>query len=67
MENAQELGRVKKDDQTDVIIRRGEYKGRSYVDIREYLTTDSYQGFTRKGVMMPADIYPELVQQLNKG
>jgi len=67
MENAQEIGRIKKDDQTDVIVRRGDFKGRSYVDIREYLKTESYQGFTKRGVMLPADIYPGLVQQLNKG
>jgi hypothetical protein len=67
MDNASEIGRVKRDDQVDIVIRRGEFMGKSFVDIREYLKADSFEGFTKRGIRIPADLYADLVVQLNKG
>jgi len=64
MDNAQELCRVKRDDQVDIVVRKGEYMGNSYVDIREYLKADSFEGFTKRGIRLPADLYTELVSRL---
>jgi hypothetical protein len=66
MDNALELGRVKRDDQTDIVIRKGEFMGKAYVDIREYLKADSFEGFTKRGIRIPAELYTELVAQMNK-
>lgn len=66
MDNALEVGRVKRDDKVDIIIRRGDFNGRSYVDIREYLTTEAFAGFTKRGIMIPSELYVELVQELQK-
>ena len=35
--------------------------------LREYLTTESFAGFTKRGIMVPADLYPQLVEELQKG
>lgn len=67
MDNAVELGRVKRDDQVDIIVRRGEFMGKEFVDVREYLKADSFEGFTKRGIRIPADLYAELVKTLNKG
>lgn len=67
MDNALEIGRVKRDDQVDIVVRRGEFMGKSFVDIREYLKADSFEGFTKRGIRIPAELYTELVAQLNKG
>ncbi len=67
MENALEIGRLKRDDQVEIVIRKGDYMGKSYIDIREYLTAESFQGFTKRGIRIPAALYPELVQELQKG
>jgi hypothetical protein len=66
MDNASELGRVKRDDQVDIVIRKGEFMGKAYVDIREYLKAESFEGFTKRGIRIPADLYAELVAQMNK-
>ncbi len=67
MDNALEIARIKRDDQVDIIVRRGEFMGKSFVDIREYLKADSFEGFTKRGIRIPAELYAELVSQLNKG
>lgn len=67
MDNAIEIGRVKRDDQVDIVIRKGEFMDKSFVDIREYLKADSFEGFTKRGIRIPAELYAELVAQLNKG
>jgi len=67
MDNALEIARIKRDDQVDIIVRRGEFMGKSFVDIREYLKADSFEGFTKRGIRIPAELYTELVSQLNKG
>ena len=66
VDNASELGRVKRDDQVDIVIRKGEFMGKAYVDIREYLKAESFEGFTKRGIRIPADLYAELVTQMNK-
>ena len=66
MDNSIELGRVKRDDQVDIVVRRGEFMEKTYVDIREYLKADSFEGFTKRGIRIPAGLYSELVAQLNK-
>ena len=67
MDNSIEIARIKRDDQVDIIVRRGEFMGKSFVDIREYLKADSFEGFTKRGIRIPAELYAELVSQLNKG
>lgn len=67
MDNALEIARIKRDDQVDIIVRRGEFMGKNFVDIREYLKADSFEGFTKRGIRIPAELYTELVSQLNKG
>jgi len=64
MDKAEELCRVRRDDQVDIVVRQGEYMGNSYVDIREYLKADSFEGFTKRGIRLPADLYSELVAKL---
>ena len=64
MDNALEIARIKRDDQVDIIVRRGEFMGKSFVDIREYLKADSFEGFTKRGIRIPAELYTELVLSL---
>lgn len=64
MDNALEVGRVKRDDKTDIIVRKGDFMGKSFVDIREYLTGDPYEGFTKRGIRIPADLFPSVLEKL---
>ena len=64
MDDAKEIARVKRDDQVDIVVRRGSFMGKQFVDIREYLKADSFEGFTKRGVRIPAELYEELVKKM---
>ncbi len=66
MDNQIEIGRVKRDDQVDIILRRGEYMGKEYYDLREYLTAESFQGFTKRGIRVPVSVWPDLDELFTK-
>lgn len=40
------------------------YKGKHYVDLRKYVVSDSYTGFTKQGVRFVADLFPEFEEKL---
>ncbi len=41
-----------------------EYKGKHYVDLRKYVVSDSYTGFTKQGVRFVADLFPVFEEKL---
>ena len=49
-----DLGKVKKNDNTDIVIRIDDFGGRRGITIREYTTTERYTGFTKSGTRIPA-------------
>ena len=48
-----DIGKVKKNDTTDVIIRIDDFGGRKGLTIREFVTSPKYTGFTKSGVRIP--------------
>lgn len=64
MDNTLEIGRVKRDGKIDIVIQRGDFMGKSYIDIREYLTGDPYEGFTKRGIRIPVDVFPSVLEKL---
>ena len=49
-----------------VSVKRGGEFGLPHVDIRHYVTTDRFTGFTRKGVNFPLELLLELVDVLRE-
>src|SRR3990167_2599264 len=49
-----DIGKIKKNDFTDIIIRLDDFGGRPGVTIREFVTGDRYTGFTKSGVKIQA-------------
>jgi hypothetical protein len=43
-----------------------EYKGKSYVDLRKYVVSDTYTGFTKQGVRFISDLFPEFEVHLGQ-
>jgi Transcriptional Coactivator p15 (PC4) len=41
-----------------------EYRGRFYVDMRKYVISDSYTGFTKQGIRFNADLFPEFEEKI---
>jgi hypothetical protein len=49
-----DIGKISKNDSTDIVIRVDEFGGRPGVTIREFVTSERYTGFTKSGVKIPA-------------
>jgi len=62
----QEIGRIKKTDSTEIIIKLNEYKGEKGVDIREYITTPKYTGYTKSGTRIPMEKLKDFKELVNK-
>ena len=48
-----------------ISVKRGGEYGLPHVDIRHYVTTERYTGFTKKGVNFPLEFLYELINLLN--
>ena len=52
----------------EIHIQKKDWKGKQYVDIRTYIKTEDYVGYTQKGVMIPLekvrDIQDGLLREL---
>ncbi|KQC15731.1 MAG: transcriptional coactivator p15/PC4 family protein [Methanothrix sp.] len=51
----QEFGRIKKSETTELVVRRTEFRGSAGIDIREYVTSDRYTGWSKNGIRIPVD------------
>jgi len=57
-----EIGRIRKNSTTEIVVKVTEYKGSIGVDIREFVTSDRYTGWTKNGTRIPADQVCELTR-----
>jgi hypothetical protein len=62
----EEVGRVKKSDTTEIVIKVDDYGGQKGVTIREFLTSEKYTGFTKQGTRIPAEKWEEFKGIVNK-
>ena len=45
-----DIGKINKNDTTDIVIRIDDFGGRKGLTVREFVTSDRYTGFTKSGV-----------------
>jgi hypothetical protein len=50
-----EVGRIRKNETTEVVVRKTEFKGSEGIDIREYVTSEKYTGWSKNGLRIPID------------
>ncbi len=62
----EEIGRIRKNDTTEVVIRKTEFRGSVGVDIREYLTSERYTGWSKNGVRIPIELWSEFKEILDR-
>lgn len=64
-----DLGRIKKGEfqgtKTEIVIGIREFNGKAGIDIREFTTSDTYNGPTKKGLRIPADKFEEFKAIIN--
>jgi len=60
-----DIGKIKKNENTDIIVRIDDYGGKKGLTIREYVTGDRYTGFTKSGTRIPAEKFFEFREMIN--
>jgi len=50
-----EVGRIPKNENTEIVVKVDDYGGTPGVTIREFVTSDRYTGFTKQGTRITKD------------
>ena len=61
-----DIGKVKKNADTDIIVRVDDYGGKRGITIREFTTSERYTGFTKSGTRIPVENFLEFRELINK-
>ena len=64
-ENTKEIW-VEVNDSTKIRIELTEFKGVNRFDVREYIETEKYTGFTKKGINLPTEFLEEIYEGIGK-
>ena len=60
-----DIGKISKNDTTDIVIRIDDFADRKGVTIREFITSERYTGFTKSGVKIPASDFEKFKEMIN--
>ncbi|MBS3074543.1 hypothetical protein J4447_03765 [Candidatus Pacearchaeota archaeon] len=60
-----DIGKIKKNDFTDIVIRVDDFGGRPGITIREYVRGERYTGFTKSGTRIPLEELPNFKDMVN--
>jgi hypothetical protein len=60
-----EYGRLKKRDDTDIVVRADDFGGKRGLTIREFVSNDRYTGFTKAGVRITSENFPKFKEMIN--
>ena len=60
-----DIGKIKKNETTDVVVRIDDFGGRVGLTIREFVTGERYTGFTKAGTRIAAESFDEFKGLIN--
>ena len=60
-----DIGKIKKNEISDIVVRIDDFGGRPGLTIREFTTSERYTGFTKSGTRIPAESFAEFKQMIN--
>lgn len=60
-----DIDRIKKSEDTDIVIRIDDFGGKRGLTIREFVKSERYTGFTKAGTRIPADKFKLFKQAIN--
>jgi hypothetical protein len=61
-----EVGRIRKHDTTEIVVQKTEFRGSVGIDIREYVTSERYTGWSKNGIRIPVEKWKDFKEILNK-
>lgn len=65
-EDQKEVGRMKLNVMDSLVFQTSEYRGKDYIDIRKFVESQNYTGFTKQGIRFNASLFGEFLQNLEK-
>ena len=60
-----DIGKIKKNDTADIVIRVDDFGGKRGLTVREFVTSERYTGFTKAGIRIPATEFPRFKEMIN--
>lgn len=60
-----EIGKLTKNDTTDIVLRIDDFADKRGLTIREFVTSERYTGFTKAGVRIMAKDWPKFKEMIN--
>jgi hypothetical protein len=60
-----DIGKINKNDTTDILVRMDDFGGVKGLTIREFVTSERYTGFTKSGVRILASDFPKFKEMIN--
>ncbi|MBS3070996.1 hypothetical protein J4407_01700 [Candidatus Pacearchaeota archaeon] len=60
-----DIGKINKNDTTDIVVRVDDFGGRKGVTVREFVTSERYTGFTKQGVRILAPQFAKFKEMIN--
>ena len=60
-----DIGKINKNETTDIILRIDDFADRRGLTIREFVTSDRYTGFTKSGLKILAADFPKFKEMIN--
>jgi hypothetical protein len=60
-----DIGKIKKNDTADIVVRIDDFGGRKGLTIREFVSSEKYTGFTKAGVRIPAAEFVGFREMIN--
>jgi hypothetical protein len=50
-----EIGRLRKNETTEIVVQKTDYRGAVGIDLREYVTSERYTGWSKNGIRIPVE------------
>jgi hypothetical protein len=60
-----DIGKITKNDTTEIVLRIDDFGGRRGFTVREFVTSERYTGFTKSGVRILAKDFPKFKEMIN--
>ncbi|MCX6668388.1 MAG: PC4/YdbC family ssDNA-binding protein [Methanothrix sp.] len=61
-----EVGRIRKNETTEIVVQKTEFRGSVGIDIREYVTSERYTGWSKNGVRIPVEKWKDFKEIMDK-
>ena len=61
-----EIGRLRKNETTEVMVQKTEFHGSVGIDICEYVTSERYTGWSKNGIRIPVEKWQDFKEILDK-